>query len=433
MKPTRRPKPKVHDTYMSWQARADGGWTAHWKPSPRLRRLGWTNLELGDDSDTVAALTACVARNKLVDGTIGAIVIAAPAGDRIETFGQLARKFQTSAGFTDLAPSTQKNYRSYLRMLETWAQDGKLLLSQLNRQMVLDFVEILETDSRRTRTKQLLAVLGVLMQYAEDKGYITAHPARNLRVASPKPRDRRLLRDELPLLVETGRTLGHRHVAIGAVLGFYTMQREGDLLAVTSFTMRGIDDISGDARRALSDERGHVVGLFLEQEKTRTPVGIPLAPIAREAVRDAISAPRQGRVGGTHIIADPQTGLECPEWRFQRDFRAVVVHLVKDLRWRAHSATLRQEHSEADRLNRLADRYDGIQFRDLRRSGMCWMRDLGASIPMIAAISGHSIAETTKILDTYMPRDIRIAAEGMALAVTRQAERDAADAQEGQG
>jgi hypothetical protein len=61
---------------------------------------------------------------------------------------------------------------------------------------------------------------------------------------------------------------------------------------------------------------------------------------------------------------------------------------------------------------------------------MCWLRELRVPIPMIASISGHSIKETTDILDTYMPRDTRSAAEGMAIAVTRQAARDAADAAE---
>jgi integrase len=72
----------------------------------------------------------------------------------------------------------------------------------------------------------------------------------------------------------------------------------------------------------------------------------------------------------------------------------------------------------------------GLQFRDLRRSGMCWLRELRVPVAMIASISGHSIDETQKILDTYMPRDTRSAAEGMAIAVTRQAARDLADAAE---
>ena len=56
-------------------------------------------------------------------------------------------------------------------------------------------------------------------------------------------------------------------------------------------------------------------------------------------------------------------------------------------------------------------------------------------MPLIASISGHSIEETQKILDTYMPRDTRAAAEGMAIAVARQTARDAEAAieQEKQG
>jgi hypothetical protein len=35
---------------------ADGRWSYHWRPSPRLRKLGWTNLSLGTEYEEAAAL-----------------------------------------------------------------------------------------------------------------------------------------------------------------------------------------------------------------------------------------------------------------------------------------------------------------------------------------------------------------------------------------
>jgi hypothetical protein len=262
----------------------------------------------------------------------------------------------------------------------------------------------------------------MLLQYAQDQLLIATNPATKLKIPEPPKRKRRLLREHIAPLVAAAVALGHPHVALGAVLGFYTMQREADLLATTAFRLRPLRDISAEARRALAGRDGKVLGIELQQGKTDQWVGIALAPVARDAVETAIAATRAAPadanlVAATHLILYPGQPRACPEWKFQRDFRATVNRAVAD-------ATERQDHELAKILH-------GIQFRDLRRSGMCWMRDLGVPVALIAAISGHSIEQTQKILDTYMPRDTRGAADGMAMAVTRQAERDAADLEQG--
>ena len=45
-----------------------------------------------------------------------------------------------------------------------------------------------------------------------------------------------------------------------------------------------------------------------------------------------------------------------------------------------------------------------IQFRDLRRSCVVRLAEHGCTNAEIAAITGHSINETSKILETYLPR-----------------------------
>jgi hypothetical protein len=46
----------------------------------------------------------------------------------------------------------------------------------------------------------------------------------------------------------------------------------------------------------------------------------------------------------------------------------------------------------------------GLQRRDLRRSGMVELALCGVPEAQIASLSGHQIATTTRILDTYIPR-----------------------------
>ena len=69
----------------------------------------------------------------------------------------------------------------------------------------------------------------------------------------------------------------------------------------------------------------------------------------------------------------------------------------------------------------LAKHIRSTQFRDLRRTGMCYFAELGVPIQWIASISGHSIDYTQKILDTYIPSNTRFAVMGVAEAITRAA------------
>ncbi len=46
----------------------------------------------------------------------------------------------------------------------------------------------------------------------------------------------------------------------------------------------------------------------------------------------------------------------------------------------------------------------GLQRRDLRRTGMLELALCGVPEAQIASLSGHSIEQTRRILDTYLPR-----------------------------
>ena len=52
---------------------------------------------------------------------------------------------------------------------------------------------------------------------------------------------------------------------------------------------------------------------------------------------------------------------------------------------------------------------DHLQARDLRRTAAVNLARAGATVPEIAAITGHSIHRTHWILETYLPRDTHMA------------------------
>jgi hypothetical protein len=406
----------------------------HWKPSARLRAGGWQNCRLGTDWN--AAIAAAVARNREVaawqaGGAAAPIARAAPRRwrwrDLVARYtAEQKGEWEPNPAWTRLKPKSRAEYRSCIKALTTWAEGGELRLDMLDRTMVMDLKDALANDPRRHRMAALFRVLNILLGFAFDKGMMPAMVGGNLQIAKPGPRTRRLRRDQLAPLLASADALGFPHVHLGIVLGFYSMQREGDLLSATGFQFRPVEDLSLFARKSLAGPDGRVRGLWLQQEKTAAWVAVSLPPQSQEMLRAAIAASRAAGGACSNLITCRDEDRPCPEWRFQRDFRAVVNHAIEQ-------AMLRQDHALAALYaGDPGRRRDAIQFRDLRRSGMCWLRELGVPVPLIASISGHSIQETQKILDTYMPRDTHAAAEGMALAVHRQAQRDAEAEAEGE-
>jgi hypothetical protein len=67
----------------------------------------------------------------------------------------------------------------------------------------------------------------------------------------------------------------------------------------------------------------------------------------------------------------------------------------------------------------LAAELEQLQFRDFRRTAVVFLGELGIADHLIAAITGHSLDETKKILETYMPRTTGMAARAIALSQAR--------------
>lgn len=422
--------------FFASQALSGGITRYYWKPSPKLRRLGWKTLVLGDDF--AGAVQKAIEQNRKLEATgdAGTAESAVRIGGKAPVLWREAQaRYFAHPEFTDKAATSQRTYRIYMRVLEQWAKDGNLPMRDIDHDMVWDLRNALvgNPDSGKARTKLILAVLATFLKWCKGERIITVNPAKELSVPTPKARRRRLLRDELAPLLEAARELGHEHIELGIPIGFYTMQREKDLLEATAFRIGELTEVSAFARRTLANDKGRVIGLNLQQSKTQTWVGIPLHPIARQIVEDEIARLRASDRTCTHLILYPKQDRACPAWLFQLNFRETVNHAVAKMREQAKEATERQEHALAAEREKMADRLHGIQFRDLRRSGMCWMRELGVSVAGIASISGHSIEQTQKILDTYMPRDTHGAAEAMAMAVAREAELDAIEAAEREG
>ena len=63
--------------------------------------------------------------------------------------------------------------------------------------------------------------------------------------------------------------------------------------------------------------------------------------------------------------------------------------------------------TEITRAAKLQER--DLQPRDLRRTAVVRLAEAGCTVPEVSSITGHTIEQTQKILETYLPRTFEMA------------------------
>lgn len=277
-----------------------------------------------------------------------------------------------------------------------------------------------EARPKLHRANGLLSVLKSLMKFAKDKDMIEASPMADIEVPSPPDRHQRILPGAREAISAVAIEKGWPSIALAIALAFNLMQRESDLLKLGAADYRELQDheVPPEARANLLGRDGTVKGFTLRQRKTKVWINVPIIGEMRDQVDAAIAAARGGAVKplNPHILIDETTGKAWPAWKFQRRFRECV-----DI-----AAERAAEAGDIDLANELAD----VQFRDLRRTGMVHMFELGVPDHFIAAVSGHTLERTKKILEVYGPRNTRMAASGVAMAATQLQVRAEAEARQ---
>ncbi len=154
---------------------------------------------------------------------------------------------------------------------------------------------------------------------------------------------------------------------LAILLGVFTVQRQSDIL-----------DMRGD----MIVERGGEWWLRLNQNKTGEFIGFPLHPTLRAELERQKIKPGDKRL----LIQSPISKGRYSRRRFMRRWAVWVK-----------AANLK------------------LNFQALRRSGMVWLSELGATPQQIAAISGHSLSGTSAILEEYIPRTEKMAASAVRI------------------
>ena len=407
--PKRRQIPFLHARQL-----ADGSKSWHWCPSKTVKALGWPAVSLGTDEASAVKqaldINARLAAWRAGNGAAPAAASAANPPRLVRWDGLLAR-YRRSRDYQDLKRSSQNEYDSRLRWLTSWALDGPLIVRQIDHGMVQDLKRALQqSGSSDHRTAAMLRVLRLVLSFAEREGIIPhgSNPAHRAKIREPRARRHILSLEAVQALAAWAEGQGRPNLALAIQLGFWTLQRQGDLLGrFNRLAWRAVDDVESRDAALLAGTGGRVMAFRLQQGKTGTWVDAPVPPFLHDAIDAAFRLPP---LPGDALLRDDTatatgtaTATPLADWRLQRQWREACTACAAQAA-QAGRVMLEQELATA-------------QFRDLRRSGMVYMRDAGAKKEWITSLSGHTILAKKSIMDTYMPGDTAAACAAVAQAL----------------
>lgn len=415
----------------------------HWQPSATLRKAGWEPMALG--ADRAKAMQAAETRNAEVEAWKlgGAVVQQVKPRPIAGTFGALLDRYEREElngaepdGTAKLAASTIKTYKTSLERLRKWAAKFPLAMVTPARVKALRNAMMAPADKGgigHHAAHQTLKMGRVVMAFAESEDLIAkgSNPFGRFNLGAPPPRAVVWSPAAREAMIITAYDQGQPSIALGIMLGFAIGQREQDIIALIHRRYKPIPqhEVQPEDWRTLCAIAPDGVPRAIEvhQQKTGAWVKVPVVGLVRWAIESAIATARAA--GAITILVDDtrQDPARDPRHRKGQNF---ADGLAGQARFQRDFAEIREwaiAAAQFDGDEELAEELATLEFRDLRRTCVVYLGELGLEDHLIAAITGHDIDETRKILKTYMPRTTGRAARAIALASVREArEADAA-------
>lgn len=421
-----------------------------WQPSATLKKAGWTSIPLGTDP-RVAQREAEKQNDKVAQWRSGG---AAPRTVKKflkgGTIDQLVARYMIDR-FPELAESTRKEYRSKFNLIQRWA--GGEQVAHIDRARVRKLKEVLlrpdkDGEVKIHRAAGAMRVLKTLLEFAIDAGFLpedTRNPASNHNMPTPPSRDQIWSPRATDYVTAAALKEGQPGLALGILLGREIGQREDDILKLICTRWVEIprhelnpEDWRMLAERAPDGSTG-VWGVALRQNKTKRWVSVPMAGTTRRLMEQAVAdAKARGSTVILHEMAIPAEFRDVTQ--FERhlareylrdtgriatadDLERMVPAAFVPRPWtktrfqraiaRVRDAAAAQARADGD--EELAAEIETLEYRDLRRTAVVSLGELGIEDNLIAAITGHQLDHTKKILETYMPRTTKMAGRAIAL------------------
>lgn len=443
--------------FLRFRKGAGGRTLAYWIPSATLQRAGWKPQPLGSDTD-VAVARAKAINARVAEWRQGKIK---PAGIRkavaAQTFGAAIRKYRASERFRALKPQTQRVYADALGKLEAWAGDYRIdQITTRAVQALYDALRRPSADEPVDRWKARAIVMdwnaGLGGAAAESRtGEIVHTFTEAVKTATPAaPGEAQKL-----FAREIARITGGRATKAEARQLFDWLFAAGERLHTAGRVMRVLsalwkfmaaDDIV--PRESKSPAAGVIQKAPLTRSVRWTAEALDAAVAAAANYVDGNGDPRPRKSLGTALLLAHELGqreadilaLQWRQWdgthiRLTQQKTSEIMRVKATQRLREHLEQLKAEteaarfalthivmNEETNRRYRAgnfqhklrqtldaaidagADVLGGLEYRDLRRTAVVNMGEIGMPLNLIASVSGHRIETTQKILNIYLPR-----------------------------
>lgn len=405
-----------------------GGIRYYWEPNAIERRAGWKGMPLG--LDAITAAQKAQTRNQEVEGwkAGGASPRAVKKYLKPKTFGAIIAQYRRDH-LSKKAPLTIKSANAALTRLETWAGDQPVHYITRARVRVLRDAMMAPAAKGGIGHHPAFATLKMLrgvFTWAIAEELVESNPALSFDLPTPEPRDQIWEPEDIALVDAAACKLGLPSIGFAVRLGEYIGQRQADMIQLGRAQWRDITmQCDRDQREMLASttgpNAGRVMGFVLKQNKSKRTVvvgqekrrvggravSVPVAGALREEIERRFAAQdeanRDRQVAVTTLLVDDRTGLPWQRAHFIRCFTSA----------RDKAVEMARKAGDQDAAERLAD----LHFHDLRRTCVVRLFELGEDDTAIAAITGHQLETTRRILETYAPRTTKMAARAQVARI----------------
>lgn len=367
-----------------------------WEPTAQLAKAGWPTVPIGM-SDVMTEYQACEkarAINAMVeDWRAGRLTeipdlllsmktikrdrrpvskrLARPAAIK-GTCGYLIERYLASPEYTDdLAESTRRSYRPDIDLIRDWCAD--LSISSITAKDCKTLYNSLRTKVP-TRAAKVVVIGRLLWKWGEGENLATSNPWRKVVAKRPHRQAPVIWTPEtVAHFVTVADRMGEHGVGTAVLLNSWLGQRKADVLLWD--------------RRMYRDGRLSVI-----QQKTRAKVELPLgmvAPLAERLRADDARAAARG-ICSTFLVYDPATGKPYTDGTIRDAFNEV----------RAAAAAGLPATDDLPALPGMPEIAD-LDMMRLRHTAVTQLLDAGCTLQQVRAISGHSLASITQIMELY--------------------------------
>jgi hypothetical protein len=420
----------VHKTNLS------GLTSWYWQPSATLRKKGWHPRALGTGgaADDIPELVAEAARrlNAEVDGAAELRPNELRRAQRPLTLDQAIARWR-EADFpsvktpgTKVATATARQYRSKCRTLEAWGRG--IALSSITADRVAKLRDALMLPAKEGRwagevrhhaAHETLRVGRTLFSWLEQQRLVprASNPFADFALAQPAPRDQIWWAPAREAILAVAADVD-ASMELAIDLAFSIGQREADLLRLQLNQYVEIPHYKMDpevweqlaeATKAF-DERRCVAGIRLRQGKGKVWIEVPVVGATRRRIETQFERARAA--GVTCLLFDDDSKLPWTHPNMEAGQRRFIRRFGELRQW---AIDIARENGDDE----LAGELEALQYRDFRRTAVVYQGELGIADQLIAAITGHTLDDTKRILETYMPRTTGMAARAIALSQVR--------------